>query len=75
VTTNDQKSNKNAELLGDRDLAAWVGSGSGGIYAFATYTYNNMFGAGNANAYQNIPYRNQAAQWHFVYFGYSRVKR
>lgn len=72
VTINDQDTNKNAELLGDRDLAAWVGNGN---YAVATYTYTNMFGAGNANAYQLIPYGNVLNKWHFIYYAYSRSKR
>ena len=40
---------KNAERLGDRTLAEWASPISDGIYAFATYTYTNLNGAGNPN--------------------------
>jgi len=48
LTTNNPKINKNQELLGDRTLAAWVGSE--GEYVFSTYHYSDLQGAGNANS-------------------------
>jgi hypothetical protein len=53
VTINDKKTNKNFKMLGDRDLALWVGTG---IYAFATYTYTDLNGNGNGNVHQSIKY-------------------
>jgi hypothetical protein len=51
----------------------FIGSGSGGILHFTTYSYDNMVGGGNVNSWQNINYENQLFKWHFVYFGYSRA--
>lgn len=48
VTINDETINRNADLLGDRDLAAFVGTDA---YAFSTYTYTNLNGAGNPNVF------------------------
>jgi len=36
------KENQNAKLLGDRDLAAWIGTGNGGGITLATYSYSNL---------------------------------
>jgi hypothetical protein len=72
VTINDEATNKNVSLLGDRDLALWVGDG---IYAFATYTYNDMNGRGNPNVYKSVKYGEQLPEWHFVYFAYTRKQR
>jgi hypothetical protein len=75
LTSNDENTNKNAEVLGDRDLAVWLGSGDGGIYAFATYSYNDLVGNGNPNVYKNVKYGEDHKKWHFIYFGYSRKER
>jgi len=39
-------------------LALWSSPGNDGIYAFATYTYTNMNGAGEPNAHKAVPYKN-----------------
>lgn len=56
-------------------MALWSSPGSDGIYAFATYTYTNMNGAGEPNAHKAVPYKNQLSEWHFVFFAYSRTER
>lgn len=38
---------QNADNLGDRDLAFWVGNQ--GVVAFATYSYSDLNGNGNPN--------------------------
>ena len=43
------KVNTNAKNLGDRDLAAWIGTPNEGIVLLATYSYNNLFGEGTPN--------------------------
>jgi hypothetical protein len=58
--------------LGDRTLAAWVGTGAGGIIHLTTYTYKNMNGAGSNNLPQNINHKNRHNEWFFVYLGYSK---
>lgn len=63
---------ENIKFLGDRTLNAWVGKG---YFHFTTYTYNNMFGAGNVNIWQNIPYDGDQTEWHFIYFGYSKIEK
>jgi hypothetical protein len=75
VTINNQNTNGNHVKLGDRDLAVWVGSGDGGVYSFATYSYTNLNGQGNPNIYQSVKYQNDLTEWHFVYFGYTRKDR
>ena len=65
------KENQNAKLLGDRDLAAWIGTGNGGGITLATYSYSNLQGEGNPNIHNMVPHKNQVADWFFVYFGYS----
>jgi hypothetical protein len=57
LTINDKLTNLNDALLGDRDLAAWVGSANGGQLHFATYSYSDMVGDGQANVHEEIPYR------------------
>lgn len=54
TTINGVKHNKNAELLGDRTLAAWLDKS--GNYALATYTYDDMFGKGNPNVNLAVPH-------------------
>ena len=75
MTINAPAVNKNAELLGDRDLAVWVGAGDGGIYTFATYTYTDLNGNGNPNVYQSVKHGEEIKDWHFIYFGYSHKER
>ena len=43
LTINSEKTNKDDEVLGDRTLAAWVGSEPEGI-TFSTYSYENLNG-------------------------------
>lgn len=63
--------NQNANRLGDRALCAYANRNL--QYYFATYTYTNMFGAGNANLNQAMTaHANINRGWHFVYFGYSK---
>lgn len=62
-------------MLGDRDLAVWVGQGDGGVYSFSTYSYNDLNGNGNANIFQNVKLNKDISEWHFIYFGYSRKER
>ncbi|CAD8123997.1 unnamed protein product [Paramecium sonneborni] len=73
ITINDQKSNKNADLLGDRTLAVWLSDQQ--LYAFATYTYTNMFGAGQPNSAQVIKHQNKHTEWHYITFQYNRETR
>lgn len=73
LTINDEEHNDNAGKLGDRDLAAWVGS-SGNLH-FATYSYVDLHGNGNPNAHHDIAYDDFINHWHWVYFGYSREER
>lgn len=58
MTQNEGEHNHNAEHLGDRTLAGYVGSGNEGILAFSTYTYTDLAGNGNPNAHQAVPYTN-----------------
>lgn len=69
---NKEEQNQNAVRLGDRTLGAWVSPAQEGIYAFATYSYANLNGAGDPNAHKMVPYKNQLGEWHFVFFAYSR---
>ncbi len=72
---NDPATLTNSENLGDRDLAAWVGAADGGTYTFATYSYTNLVGAGNANVFKSVKYGSDHTTWHFIYFGYTRKDR
>ncbi|KAM3127221.1 hypothetical protein pb186bvf_020641 [Paramecium bursaria] len=69
--------NKNAERLGDRTLAVWASPISDGIYAFATYTYTNLNGAGNPNLYKahTIWQGSYIMAFHKVWFNLRKVKR
>jgi glutamine amidotransferase-like uncharacterized protein len=74
LALNDQEHNSNASLLGDRDLAVFLGTE--GALQFATYSYTEVDGTGNPNAHQNVPYKlEHLSHWHWVYFGYSRPLR
>ena len=72
---NKELENKNAERLGDRTLAVWASPSNDGIYAFATYTYTNLNGAGNPNLYKAVPYGKDLNSWHFIFFAYSKDKK
>lgn len=56
MTINDKQVNQNAKLLGDRTLSAYLSKEGNGI-SFATYSYSNMKGEGNANAVQSVPHK------------------
>ncbi|CAD8058815.1 unnamed protein product [Paramecium sonneborni] len=73
LSTLENYENKNS--LGDRTLCLWVGQQAGGILYFSTYTYTDLYGSGNPNSVQNVQYKDDIAKWHFIYFGYSRVKQ
>lgn len=75
MSIHDDATLQNAQNQGDRDLSAFVGSGEGGVYAFATYTYTNLVGAGNPNVYKLVKYGAEIQKWHFIYFGYNRNTR
>lgn len=75
LTINDQRRNKDDEVLGDRTLSAWVGTEPEGLISLATYSYLNLNGEGNANVHQNVPHKNHINGWHHVYFAYSRNER
>ncbi|KAM3142433.1 hypothetical protein pb186bvf_005335 [Paramecium bursaria] len=75
VTITIKKTNRNVELLGDRDLSAWLGTVEGGSYALVVYTYINIQEAGNANQYQYIKHQDKHTEWHYIYFAYNRSKR
>ena len=64
---------RDKEQLGDRVLAAWIGSE--GEYVFSTYHYSDLNGNGNANSIKTIEHEGAHTVWHFVYFGYSRRTR
>ena len=51
---NKELENKNAERLGDRTLSVWASPRSDVIYAFATYTYTNLYGARNPNLFKSV---------------------
>jgi len=59
--------------LGDRTLAAWIGSE--GEYTFATYHYSDLIGNGNANSVKTVEHEGTHTVWNFIYFGYSRKSR
>jgi hypothetical protein len=61
VHINKGDENSNASKLGDRTLALWASPLNSGIYAFATYTYTNLNGAGNANVHGFTPYGKEIA--------------
>ncbi|CAD8140693.1 unnamed protein product [Paramecium octaurelia] len=69
------QASENLSFLGDRSLCMWVGQPEGGILHFATYNYQNIYGGGNVNSWQNVKHNDDHARWHFVYFGYSRNQR
>lgn len=76
LTINPQSVNENVQLLGDRDLAVFVGDSQvDNILAFTTYTYTDLNGRGNPNYWQAVPYENDLTSWHYIYFGYSRKQR
>ena len=45
------------------------------MHHFATYHYDNINGKGNPNVVRENKYEGDLWRWHFVYFGYSRIKR
>lgn len=48
LTINNLTTNQNSKLLGDRDLALFIGNEKkDSIMAFTTYTYTDSFGGGN----------------------------
>lgn len=73
VTYSRDGNQGNADKIGDRDLALWVGPGYF-HYTTSTYSYN---GGDNWNVVQNIDYGADigAGKWIYIYFGYSRVKQ
>jgi hypothetical protein len=75
MTLNSPAENENAKRLGDRTLAAFVGTLAGGVIAFSTYSYDGVTGTGNPNVHQSIPYHDQLTRWHYVYFLYEREHR
>lgn len=75
VTINGGRNNRNDESLGDRTLAAWVGTEPEGQISLSTYSYTNLKGEGNANVHQTVPHKNLINSWHHVYFAYSRKER
>lgn len=63
------------KYLGDRTLGMWLGSIEGGVLHFSTYSYKNINGEGKPNQFRNVNYKSDHIKWHFVYFGYSRLRR
>ena len=55
-TSNLPENNQNAKRLGDRTLAAFLGTLAGGVIAFSTYSYEGLSGTGNANVHQSVPH-------------------
>jgi len=48
LTLNNVATNQNAKLLGDRDLALFIGNEKkDSMMAFTTYTYTDLHGNGN----------------------------
>lgn len=68
-----ESDNKDVRRLGDRDLAAFIGSQ--GEYVFATYYYDDLLGNGNANSAQTIKHQDVHYVWHFLYFGYTHIEK
>lgn len=75
LTMNDVNTNKNADVLGDRVLSAWLGKDGGGVIALSTYSYLDMNAKGNPNVHQLLPHKDEHLAWHHVYFGYDRKSR
>jgi hypothetical protein len=71
VTINEKY--RDMDLLGDRVLAAWIGSD--GEFVFSTYNYADLAGNGNANSAKTIEHEGAHTVWSFVYFGYNRKRR
>ncbi|CAD8162253.1 unnamed protein product [Paramecium octaurelia] len=73
LTMNNPAVNKNAKLLGDRDLALFVGNEKkDSVLAFTTYTYEDLYGNGNPTYWQAVPYEKDLIHWHYIYFGFNR---
>lgn len=59
------------QKLGDRVLGCVAHSSN--YYTSLTYKYDNMNGAGNANANQRVAYTaDKISAWHFIYHGYNK---
>ena len=60
------------QKLGDRVLGCQAHSSN--FYYSLTYKYDNMNGAGNANANKRLPFTAEKINaWHFIYQGYSKT--
>ncbi|CAD8138988.1 unnamed protein product [Paramecium pentaurelia] len=73
-TTNNQETNQNFRLLGDRGLSFFVGDEENlqGHVAFCTYSYKTSNGKSKVNDCKMVKYGNKLTEWFYVYFGYSR---
>ncbi|CAD8054740.1 unnamed protein product [Paramecium sonneborni] len=73
-TTNNQETNQNFRLLGDRGLSFFVGDEDNlqGHVAFCTYSYKTANGKSKVNDCKMVKYGNKLTEWFYVYFGYSR---
>jgi hypothetical protein len=72
-TINNKPDNQDASRLGDRTLAVFFHPNM--HYYPATYHYVNMNMGGDANRWDSVFQQNQHTQWHFVYFGYSKLQK
>ncbi|CAK94783.1 unnamed protein product (macronuclear) [Paramecium tetraurelia] len=73
-TTNNQETNQNFRVLGDRGLSFFVGDEDNlqGHVAFCTYSYKTANGKSKVNDCKMVKYGNKLTEWFYVYFGYSR---
>ncbi|CAD8132484.1 unnamed protein product [Paramecium pentaurelia] len=73
-TTNNQETNQNFRLLGDRGLSFFVGDEDNlqGHVAFCTYSFKTANGKQKVNDCKMVKYGNKLTEWFYVYFGYSR---
>ncbi|CAD8135923.1 unnamed protein product [Paramecium octaurelia] len=73
-TTNNQETNQNFRILGDRGLSFFVGDEDNlqGHVAFCTYSYKTANGKSKVNDCKMVKYGNKLTEWFYVYFGYSR---
>jgi hypothetical protein len=70
-TINNKPDNSDASKLGDRTLTVFANRAQ--FYHATTYSYANMVAGGNPNVNQNAPHDGLNQQWHFIYYGYSKI--
>ena len=72
-TINNKPDNQDASRLGDRTLALFLHPNLN--YYPATYHYANLNMGGEPNRWTSVAHNGAYSDWHFVYFGYSRINK